>query len=227
MRKRTLFVGAAVAVLAPLILVLLPYYLKFRSLDLASDQTFWGLFGDYVGGTLGAIYGLLAFLGVLYSLHFQRQQATANQLLNLIASTATTIDRLLHSRPSQRLAQPLAYAQQMEGRELTVDWILDAAASRRIHGHDETIDAVREDLQGQAIDSIRHELNLIDAELLHFTHCLVEFRKAGGSAGVEAVYRTRFLALVLNLADVGILNDVSSAHFDIDELQRQQELARQ
>jgi hypothetical protein len=221
MDKRTLFVGAAVA-LAPVALVVLPYYLTFRSLDLGRDQTFWGLFGDYVGGTLGAIYGLLAFLGVLYSVYFQRQQATANQLLSLMSSTAATIDRLLHARPSHPLALHHAYARQQEGRQFTVGWILGAAAGRELHGRDEMADAGRDDVRTQEIDSIRQELNLINAELLHFTHCLIEFRKAGGSERVEAVYRTRFLALVLQLADVGVLNGVSAVHFDLDKLRRQQ-----
>lgn len=211
---------AAIAVV-PFLLVLLPYYLSFRSLDPGSDRTFWGLFGDYVGGTLGAIYGLLAFLGVLYSVYVQRQQATANQLLSLMSSTAATIDRLLHSRPSHPLALHHAYARQQEGRQFTVDWILSAASGRRLYGRDEMADAAGDDARMQEIDSIRHELNLINAELLHFTHCLIEFRKSGGSAEVEAVYQTRILPLVLKLAEVGILNAVSFAHFDVEALRRQ------
>jgi hypothetical protein len=225
MKRLTLFVVAAVA-LVPFIFVLMPYYLTFRSLDLGSDQRFWGVFGDYVGGTLGAIYGLLAFLGVLYSVYFQRQQGTANQLLSLMSATAATIDRLLHSRPSHPLALHHAYARQQEGRQFTVEWILGAAAGRAVHERDEMAEGVRDDVRKQEIDSIRHELNLINAELLHFTHCLIEFRKAGGSAEVEGVYRTRFLSLMLNLADVGILNGVSAAHFDVDQLRVQQEHVR-
>src|SRR5688572_23246687 len=225
MNKRTLFVGAAVA-FAPVALVVLPYYLTFRSLDLGRDQTFWGLFGDHVGGTLGAIYGLFAFLGVLYSVYFQRQQATANQLLSLMGSTAATIDRLLHSRPSHPLALHHAYSRQQEGRQFTVEWILGAAAGRALHGRDEMANAVTADVRTQEIDSIRHELNLINAELQHFTHCLIEFRRTGGSAEVESVYRTRFLALVLNLATVESLNEVSFAHFDVPGLRRQQEQVR-
>jgi hypothetical protein len=222
MNKRTLILIAAVAVV-PFLLVPLPYYLSFRAADFGSDRTFWGLFGDYVGGTLGAIYGLLAFLGVLYLVYAQRQQEAANQLLSLMSSTAVTIDKLLHSRPSHPLALHHAYARQQEGRQFTVDWILGAAAGRRLQGRDEIADAAGDDARMQEIDSIRHELNLINAELLHFTHCLIEFRKAGGSAEVEAVYRSRFLPLAAKLAEVGILNNVSSAHFDVEALRGQPE----
>jgi hypothetical protein len=225
MEKRTLLIVTTIAV-APIALVLLPYYLQFRSLTVADDQTFWGLFGNYVGGTLGGIYGLLAFFGVLYSLHFQHKQATANQLLSLMSSTAATIDRLLHSRPSHPLALHHAYARQQEGRQFTVDWILGAAADRELHGRDAIADAVRDDVRAQEVDSIRYELNLINAELLHFTHCLIEFRKAGGSAAVEFVYRTRFHGPVLKLAAVGVLNEVSFKHFDVAELRRHQDQVR-
>ena len=222
MRRRTLFLFAVAAVL-PFIVVVLSSYWTFRQLDATGDQARLGLFGDYVGGILGAVYALLAFLGVLYSVHFQRQQGAANQLLSLMSATAATIDKLLHSRPSHPLALHHAYARQQEGRQFTVYWILGAAAGRKLRGRDEVADAVREDVRAQEVDSIRHELNLIDAELLHFTHCLIEFRKAGGSAEIESVYRTRFQSLVMNLAEVGILNDVSRAHFGIEDLRGQQQ----
>jgi len=43
--------------------------------SLSHDPDDWSKFGGYVGGTLGAFYGLLAFAGVLLSIHTSQETA--------------------------------------------------------------------------------------------------------------------------------------------------------
>jgi hypothetical protein len=216
---KRLGVWIALAIL-PVVVVVALYLYKFRSASLSDNQTLWGLFGDYVGGTLGAFYGLLAFLGVLVTIHAQREQATANQLQALLASTAETIDRILGSRPSHGLTRQHQAAER-EGHAFTVDFVLGAAVARRLSGRVEAVDAVREDLRNEEINSIGWELHQLNSELLHFTHCLIEFRRAGGSDAIEGVYRTRLHNTLIRLHDVGHLNDVAIEHFDVEKLRQQ------
>ena len=46
---------------------------------LSNDQTIFGLFGDYIGGTLGALFAFLSFLALLYTINLQRQDIIASR----------------------------------------------------------------------------------------------------------------------------------------------------
>jgi len=223
MKRPGLLLGVAIGACVAFGAVVSLYAYKFHA-RLADDQTLWGAFGEYVGGTLGGIFGLAAFLGVLATLHAQRQQATAGQLQNLLDSTAKTIDRILRARPAHALAAHHQLAERQRGHAFTVEWVLSAAAAWRLTGG-VVGDAGREQLREEEINSIRNELFLLDAQFLNFTHCLIEFRKAGGGAGVENVYRVRFQGTVLMLDDVGHLNAATRADFDVDDLRRRQQEA--
>jgi hypothetical protein len=66
----------------------------------------WVHFAEYLGGTLGPIYGLFAFLGVLITILLQgrqiddmRAQSTQQALQNLLASVSANIDVVLRGPP--------------------------------------------------------------------------------------------------------------------------------
>ena len=61
----------------------------------------WAQFGEYVGGSLGALFGFLAFVGVLVTLRSQRAQSNLDEIQRLIAKTSDRIDQILHSQPLQ------------------------------------------------------------------------------------------------------------------------------
>ena len=74
------YLGAAAAVGGLVFgLVVAFYFHEFRG-AVSSDSAAWGHFGDYVGGTLNATFGLLAFLAVLYALHLQQMELRENRL---------------------------------------------------------------------------------------------------------------------------------------------------
>ena len=53
------------------------YIYKFAipsNFSLANDSETWSNFGGYLGGVLGPLFALLAFLGVLVTVHLQRIQ---------------------------------------------------------------------------------------------------------------------------------------------------------
>lgn len=71
------------AIIAPAILVsiLTVYFYKFHG-PLSSEDSAWGTFGDFVGGTLNPIFSLLAFFALIYTIKLQsiEMRNSTNQL---------------------------------------------------------------------------------------------------------------------------------------------------
>ena len=58
-------------------------YFSTFSGELSTDQTKWNAFGSYIGGTLGALFAFLSFMGLLYTISIQHKElATAVDALN-------------------------------------------------------------------------------------------------------------------------------------------------
>lgn len=79
-----------VAVIAP-ILVVLAYVLVFAHDPMSDRPGDWAEFGEYIGGTLGAFYGFLAFVGVLATIRIQQSQSNLDDMQRLIASARYNI----------------------------------------------------------------------------------------------------------------------------------------
>jgi hypothetical protein len=85
-----------------IVLLLLVFFLNFRKGDISQTTAEWGQFGDYIGGLLNPIFGLISVVLVAATLRSQTQaaarQAFENQffvLLQLHASVLESIDRKL------------------------------------------------------------------------------------------------------------------------------------
>jgi len=50
------------------------YILNFSKNEISSDPADWGVFGDYLGGTINPILGFFSFMLLLLNLHLQRKQ---------------------------------------------------------------------------------------------------------------------------------------------------------
>jgi hypothetical protein len=68
-----------IAALIALAIILLAYAWRFHSLEISRDPEDWAKFGEYVGGTLGAAFGLLAIVGVLLTIEESREGRRWNQ----------------------------------------------------------------------------------------------------------------------------------------------------
>ena len=62
-----------IAALIALAIALLAYACRFHSFEVSHDPEDWAKFGEYVGGTLGAAFGLLAIVGVLLTIAESRE----------------------------------------------------------------------------------------------------------------------------------------------------------
>src|SRR3970040_1434710 len=74
--KTIVLLFVAAAALATVLVVGL-YFISLAPssrFDLSSANQDWGTFGDFIGGTLGTIFSLLAFFGVLCTVWLQASQ---------------------------------------------------------------------------------------------------------------------------------------------------------
>ncbi len=80
--------------------MLLAFGLNFHKAEISKGMAEWGQFGDYIGGTLNPVFGLISLVLVAATLRSQtqaaKQQAFENQLFTLLqlhASVLQSIDR--------------------------------------------------------------------------------------------------------------------------------------
>ena len=71
--NKTLLIIGGIGV-GVVVLVIGAYIMKFHGYVLG-DQTQWGVFGDYVGGTTNSLLGLLTFIGVLFTISLTYAEA--------------------------------------------------------------------------------------------------------------------------------------------------------
>jgi hypothetical protein len=100
-RATKILVSAAAACLIVAVLA----YVKRFGVTQSNDQAHWGEFGEYLGGLLGPLFSLLAFVGVLWSIQLQRQaledsrfQQTERTFLELVANLRASSQQLVPRR---------------------------------------------------------------------------------------------------------------------------------
>ncbi len=102
--------------IAGIVILLILFAMNFRKSDISTSVAEWGQFGDYMGGLLNPLFGLISVVLVAATLRSQTQaarlQAFENQfyaLIELHASIVQSIDRkmkdktIMHGRDCFRL----------------------------------------------------------------------------------------------------------------------------
>lgn len=64
---------------AVIVLAVFSFYFISFSGPLSDDPERWGAFGDFVGGTLGAILSFFAFIALLFTIHIQSKELAATR----------------------------------------------------------------------------------------------------------------------------------------------------
>lgn len=163
----------------------------------------WVRFAEYLGGTLGPIYGLLAFLGVLITILLQRRQiddmrAQSEQqaLQNLLASVSANIDATLHRapviKPSNLFDDIRSTYEVVSVRNfLSVGGSLAMLASTG-----EEKPAAGEDWIQEIKKCIGADAKSLAREIDQLAKCLNEYRRARGSEAIEDFYLERYTTIV-------------------------------
>jgi hypothetical protein len=201
------------------------YFLHFArgSKGLSQNPADWAEFGEYLGGTLGGIFGLLAFIGILITIYQQRiqlelmrSQFNRDELQRLVASTWMGVTEVLNKTPSivpPRIAHKLG----AHGGHPTVHHILSAAGTSALRPKvsDYLIQASNDELMAQVTQSIGLDAGVLGIELDQMAECLIAYRLAGGSAEVEKIYKRRAGAYAAWLDAAGFpLSNGIKTYFD-------------
>lgn len=215
---RRFIVGAACA----LTVVLAPYIWQFAiqsGFKLSVDTSVWAQFGDYLAGTLGSAFGLLAFLGVLLTLHLQamqldlaKKQASLDEVQRLLATISTRLDQLLDQPVEHRFtlpslrASPATFFHALSaggGALLTTssDWLRQALGAT-------TAEEAKRALESPA--------GRVGIEIDQLAWCLGEYRKMGGAPEVVIFYKRRYGAIACWLDVLGFLSAHPHAHRELD-----------
>jgi hypothetical protein len=73
-RKETSFKGYIISAVVVALVVVSLYFYQFRVYPLSIDNTDWGTFGDFVGGTLNPFFAFMAFLALLTTIKIQSNE---------------------------------------------------------------------------------------------------------------------------------------------------------
>lgn len=196
--------------------VLSVYAIKFSVpghpvLSASSEE--WAHFGEYVGGTLGPVYGLLAFIGVLATLDLQNQQMAdqrkqfeLGELQRLMAGLSQAIDQQLASEPVG-LNDPARLRLTRTARSLSIFDLLSALGTRNLTPPASYIVSERRaDVDEYAKQFLTQPVNAILIELQHLEWCMREYARQGGGSTLQAYYHQRYAFVVAWIFLCGLLD---------------------
>ena len=180
-------------------LVMYLYLLRFWRYEFSPDPARWAEFGEYIGGTLGGIFGLLAFIGVLITIvqqrtqiNLMRSQFTREELLRLAANAWKAADEVLNQE-CDGIPWPVRQQLQREGEgPVTVHHLLVAAGRMALQPQsDHMIDGHHVPLLTHIRSALGLDASIIALELDRLAECLLIYRETDGNPDIEGIYRGR------------------------------------
>lgn len=201
------FVAAAVVAIA---LIAGLYFISFAPssrFDLSSATQDWATFGDYIGGTLGTVFSLLAFLGVLCTVWLQAsqldltgRQAQLDEVQRVLATVSARLDQLLldpvnHNFNSYKLrSEPADFFRVLSAGGTAA---LSAPAS------DWMVQAQLNQIIGECKIALGPQASVVGIELDQLSWLLGRYTEQGGAASVVDFYRRRYNAVACWLDALG------------------------
>ena len=202
-----LFVAAAALAT---VLVAGIYFLSFGpKLVLSSANQDWGIFGDYIGGTLGTIFSLLAFFGVLCTIWLQAsqldlasKQAQLDEIQRVLATVSARLDKLLSDQVNHQFnnhklrSEPADFFRVLSaGGTATLspppsDWLAQAQLNEII---------------AECKAALGRQAPVVGIELDQLAWLLGRYQDQGGTEAVVDFYKRRYNAIVCWLDALGFV----------------------
>jgi hypothetical protein len=205
-KVQRLFTVLAIIAIAALIIAVGLYVEWFgrpAGFRLSAHAEDWSRFAEYLGGTLGPVYGLLAFLGVLMTVLMQRTQmadmrAQAEQqgLQQVLGTLSDKLDETLRAPPERKpgkAADLVIGTGQLGSLRALLSVagclaLLKDAEIQATPAHDHRIAEIR--------GLVAPEVGTLNRELGQLVQCLKEYLAAGGSASIRFYYLDRYTPVV-------------------------------
>ena len=207
--KTVVKVFVAAAVLATSLVAGL-YFLSFGSrFDLSSANQDWGTFGDYIGGTLGTVFSLLAFFGVLCTIWLQAsqldlasKQAQLDEIQRVLATVSARLDQLLSDHVNHQFK---SYKLRSEPADFFRVLSAGGTATLSPSPSDWMVQAQLNEIIAECKAAIGPQAPVVGIELDQLAWLLGRYQEQGGAAAVVVFYRRRYNAVVCWLDALGFV----------------------
>jgi hypothetical protein len=215
----TVFLGIAVVAVA---IVLGAYFYVFAPrawFTFSRDSEEWARFGEYVGGSLGAVFGLLAFGGVLFTIREQHRQAEIEEFQRQLSVFAQRVEAILSAEPAEADEATRSKIQQF-AKTLSVFSLLAAIGNQAMRDPDADylVQASHEKKRQLVIPTIDRQLKISQLELQHLVWCLEQYLEMGGSPKLVELYFRIYQPVVCWLHVLGMLtSDTVRDYFKPEE----------
>lgn len=181
---------------------------------LSRDSEQWARFGEYVGGTLGSLFGLLAFGGVLFTIREQRRQSNLEEFQRQMSSFSARIEAVLSEEPAE--SGPLIQERiQKLGVDISVFSLLSTVGIQTAAGPhaDYLVQASRDQRRDLILPTIKRQLAVVEIELHHLVWCLERYLPMGGSKTLAELYRRKYEPVVCWMYVAGLTDSDSLKQF--------------
>jgi hypothetical protein len=204
-----LFVAAAVLATA---LVAGLYFISFSHgsrFELSNANLDWGLFGDYVGGTLGTVFSLLAFFGVLCTVWLQAsqldladKQAQLDEIQRVLATVSTRLDQLLSDQVNHQFK-----SYKLRSEPANFFRVLSAGGTAKLSPtpSDWMVEAQLNEIIAECKSALGPQAPVVGIELDQLAWLLDRYQEQGGAAAVVDFYRRRYSAVACWLDALGFV----------------------
>jgi len=210
------------------VLVVAAYILKFSNaqLQLSGSPADWGVFGDYLGGTLGTFFGFAAFIGVLVTIAIQREQlnqarkqAYFDELQRFLSNAAERVDAMLDRELKLGPTSPLqSFAN--AGRRVTLLSLIASVGYVKAGALDKK--KLNEGTLEAAIDVVSTEVPPLATDLEYMAVCMQIYQQRGGDSDIVKLYRLRYSGVVGWLYIAGLLrNEAVNSQFPVQDFVEQ------
>jgi len=208
--KTIVLLFVAAAALATVLVVGL-YFISLAPssrFDLSSANQDWGTFGDFIGGTLGTIFSLLAFFGVLCTVWLQAtqldlagKQAQLDEIQRVLATVSTQIDQLLLNQVNH-----LFKSYKLRPEPANFFSVLSAGGTAALSppSSDWMAKAQRDELIAECKAALAPQATVVGIELDQLAWLLARYQEQGGAAAVIDFYKRRYGAIVCWLDILGL-----------------------
>jgi hypothetical protein len=191
-------------ILIPVVLVAGSYAYFFGHINnrsLSGNPEQWGQFGDFFGGTLNPVYALLAFIGVLITIHLQSKQlelaekrALIEEVQRLIFNVSMEIDSLLKQSPK---VIPTEFAERPH--PFTVSLLIGAIGNAVLNEHPNS-----EVIKQKSLHCIELEIGILVIELQQLVQTIEKYVLIGGNEIIVNFYKERYEVIVCWLNVLGL-----------------------
>jgi hypothetical protein len=163
----------------------------------------WSRFAEYLGGTLGPVYSLLAFLGVLMTVLLQskqiadlRAQGEQQGLQQVLATLSGKLDETLRAVPEGKPPRAADFASGAGEPDSLRSW-LSVAGCRALLAETKAPVAIGQERRIAEIkERVTPEVATLNRELGQLVQCLKEYRASGGSESIRFHYLDRYTPVV-------------------------------